>query len=802
MCRHGKQLYVTDSDTIREVSLPDGAVTTHRLRVIGAEPLLELGQLGPVCVYAPSGAEPVLYVSDTANNVLLCVSTSTWEACIVCHLGEFGVRRSSDRRRRAIAAVLADKHSADCSNDLSPEAEQIVRRACCSDLDDVPSLEVSPFSMGVQGLAVMPQIGFLFIADTERHCVLLCDLKAKDPVVRNSPRVLCGVPGEPGNATGFGDVSRLCSPTGIVADEEAEVVYVSDTGNKRVCKLSVVWSTTARSATAQLAAISHSTPSERETDLITIRPVGLALHSGCLWVAEPSRDSVWQVLLQQGARASGSSFLAPVERLTALLRQAKRQADAMPVKNVEHARTLQQAIEIITSIPNIYEVKYVGGPMDENVAKFLIEEYKPAPIGLDDGDTIASDDDDECSLSRISRTGSFLPGQVCKFGDGFPARGLGVEIDDIDELSFDVFDATERCEPGVAPSVDQRSLLQSEGVLLHVAYNVMVKYQFSTRYFCDQESRHRLVQFLMRIQQGYHADNPYHNDIHAADVLQTLHWMLNTSGIADVLSDVDLLAVIVAAAVHDYDHPGVNNGFLVSTQHDFALQFNDQSVLENYHTQHAFRVLGTQACDITMHLSRDEKRKFRDDLIAHVLGTDMKHHFPTLGVLRARLQQASASEDGLLRAIAADNDLKTFVLKVFLHAADISNPAKPTGISTQWSVRVMREFRLQGVMEEERSLAISPFMGPNADIAQCQKGFIEFVVRPLFEILAAHFPGLQPMLDNVDANLAYWKESHGKHSNLQLPDRTDLRRGSRRRRSSGAPGGRRNTRRRSVQAGA
>lgn len=38
-----------------------------------------------------------------------------------------------------------------------------------------------------------------------------------------------------------------------------------------------------------------------------------------------------------------------------------------------------------------------------------------------------------------------------------------------------------------------------------------------------------------------------------------------------------------AALVHDYDHKGLNNEFLVKTAHPLAITYSDQSPLENHH---------------------------------------------------------------------------------------------------------------------------------------------------------------------------------------------------------------------------
>lgn len=46
-----------------------------------------------------------------------------------------------------------------------------------------------------------------------------------------------------------------------------------------------------------------------------------------------------------------------------------------------------------------------------------------------------------------------------------------------------------------------------------------------------------------------------------------------------------------SAAVHDYEHGGLNNDFLIKTQHPLAWLYNDQSPLENHHVSAAVSLL-------------------------------------------------------------------------------------------------------------------------------------------------------------------------------------------------------------------
>lgn len=49
--------------------------------------------------------------------------------------------------------------------------------------------------------------------------------------------------------------------------------------------------------------------------------------------------------------------------------------------------------------------------------------------------------------------------------------------------------------------------------------------------------------------------------------------------------------MLISAFVHDTDHPGVNNLYLVNTRDKLALRYNDKSVLENHHIAMAFNTM-------------------------------------------------------------------------------------------------------------------------------------------------------------------------------------------------------------------
>lgn len=77
----------------------------------------------------------------------------------------------------------------------------------------------------------------------------------------------------------------------------------------------------------------------------------------------------------------------------------------------------------------------------------------------------------------------------------------------------------------------------------------------------------------------------YHNKTHAADVTQTSYYFLTYCDFYNIgqVTDMEAAVLLISAMVHDTDHPGVNNLYLVATRDRLALRYNDKSVLENHH---------------------------------------------------------------------------------------------------------------------------------------------------------------------------------------------------------------------------
>ncbi|KAM9732387.1 3',5'-cyclic-AMP phosphodiesterase 4A isoform 1-T1 [Dama dama] len=261
-----------------------------------------------------------------------------------------------------------------------------------------------------------------------------------------------------------------------------------------------------------------------------------------------------------------------------------------------------------------------------------------------------------------------------------------------------------------------------------------------------------MVTYMLTLEDHYHPDVAYHNSLHAADVLQSTHVLLATPALDAVFTDLEILAALFAAAIHDVDHPGVSNQFLINTNSELALMYNDESVLENHHLAVGFKLLQEDNCDIFQNLGKRQRQSLRKMVIDMVLATDMSKHMTLLADLKTMVETKKVTSSGVLLLDNYSDRIQ--VLRNMVHCADLSNPTKPLELYRQWTDRIMAEFFQQGDRERERGMEISPMCDKHtASVEKSQVGFIDYIVHPLWETWAdlVH-PDAQEILDTLEDN--------------------------------------------------
>ncbi|KAL3923248.1 MAG: hypothetical protein SGILL_001765 [Bacillariaceae sp.] len=273
-----------------------------------------------------------------------------------------------------------------------------------------------------------------------------------------------------------------------------------------------------------------------------------------------------------------------------------------------------------------------------------------------------------------------------------------------------------------------------------------------------------LIEFLQAIEDRYNV-TPYHDKVHASDVTQSLHSILQMGGdkfATNKEQRMELFAVLLAAVVHDVGHPGTNNLYHIHSRSQIAIRYNDQSCLENMHAATAFQIImggsPDSAIDIFASFTNDQVTAIRSLMIKVILATDMTKHFVKKNLIKGKLLSKGATADPV--TLAKDTSTRHEILGYLLHVADISNPGKPKDTSVKWTDRVLEEFFDQGDKELEQGLPVSPLCDrKTTSRAQSQIGFISFIVLPSYELLGELIPKIdEEVVPLLKSNMTYWEE--------------------------------------------
>ena len=260
-----------------------------------------------------------------------------------------------------------------------------------------------------------------------------------------------------------------------------------------------------------------------------------------------------------------------------------------------------------------------------------------------------------------------------------------------------------------------------------------------------------------------------HNSLHAADVLQCVHFLANTGKMKEIWSDMELLAMYFAAIIHDHDHPGVTNNFLVTTSDPKAVLYNDKAVLENHHCASSFLVMAKQENNFLSQLTKAEFKSIREIVVDLVLATglsdinlDLTQHFTLLSIFKSKAASPETFDP------FENREDRMLLYKILIKCSDVSNPTKDLSICIPWTKMICAEFVSQGDMERKLNLPISPYCDRmNLNIPSSQIGFIDYVVQPLFSALDTFQP-IPSIISRLAINREYWYLKTNCRGNLKL----------------------------------
>ncbi|GET90536.1 hypothetical protein, conserved [Leishmania tarentolae] len=312
--------------------------------------------------------------------------------------------------------------------------------------------------------------------------------------------------------------------------------------------------------------------------------------------------------------------------------------------------------------------------------------------------------------------------------------------------AFEIFKGIDRWDYDTI----QLEIITDGNALFYTTYLLIYKLDL-VRYFNLDDAV--LRRFLIAVQSAYHP-NPYHNAMHGADVTQINYYIMMVAGLSEKchLSKEEIFAGIIAGAVHDFDHPGLNNNFHSRTGSYLATLYNDRSILENHHLACTFELLRNPRYNIFATLSEEQRLLVRETVVEMVLATDMGNHARIFKNFQVRMSETSDWH-------SKKEDVR-LALSMSIKMADISNCARPNHIYAEWAKNISKEFYLQGDAERKLNLSISPFMDRTKEAEEFPKGqvsFIMYIVQPMVEAISALLPFMTFAVSMCVDNKEYWR---------------------------------------------
>ncbi|XP_062290257.1 high affinity cAMP-specific and IBMX-insensitive 3',5'-cyclic phosphodiesterase 8B isoform X5 [Scomber scombrus] len=279
-----------------------------------------------------------------------------------------------------------------------------------------------------------------------------------------------------------------------------------------------------------------------------------------------------------------------------------------------------------------------------------------------------------------------------------------------------------------------------------------------------------LRSWLQLIEASYHSSNSYHNSTHAADVLHATAYFLRKERVKSSLDQLDEVAALIAATVHDVDHPGRTNSFLCNASSELAILYNDTAVLESHHAALAFQLtVRDSKSNIFKNIDRNQFRNLRQAIIDMVLATEMTRHFEhvskfvnSINKPMAAIEETSTSSmnsdcEGQAN-IRNSPENRLLIKRMLIKCADVANPCRPLELCIEWAGRISEEYFAQTDEEKRQGLpVVMPVFDRNTcSIPKSQISFIDYFITDMFDAWDA-FASLPGLMEHLSENYKYWK---------------------------------------------
>ncbi|XP_063049981.1 cGMP-specific 3',5'-cyclic phosphodiesterase [Engraulis encrasicolus] len=338
-------------------------------------------------------------------------------------------------------------------------------------------------------------------------------------------------------------------------------------------------------------------------------------------------------------------------------------------------------------------------------------------------------------------------------------RAMAQQAVTLEVLSYHASAAEEECralQVATVPSAQSLRLLDfgfsdfdlSEAETTQAAIRMFIDLKLTQNFQMKYSS---LCQWILSVKKNYRRTVAYHNWRHALNTAQCMFAVLRSGKLQNKLSDLEVLALMIATLSHDLDHRGVNNSYIKRSEHPLA-QLYCHSTMEHHHFDQCLMILNSPGSQILSGLSLEEYRVTLKMIEKAILATDLALYMKRRDEFFDLTNSSEFEwEDGTHREL---------LRSMLMTACDISAITKPWPVQKRIAELVATEFFEQGD-KERRELNIEPIDLMNREkrdkIPSMQVSFIDAICTQLYETLGGLSEDCLPLLEGCRKNRQNWQ---------------------------------------------
>lgn len=251
----------------------------------------------------------------------------------------------------------------------------------------------------------------------------------------------------------------------------------------------------------------------------------------------------------------------------------------------------------------------------------------------------------------------------------------------------------------------------------------------------------KLIRFLLAVH-DLHCDATYHSWNRAIESTQFIYYLITTTELPSIFSNLECFALFIAAICHDLHHYNVED----KSRSEIALSvlYRNRPVLEMHHCEQCINVISKPEQNIFENIDPEQQVQLWQNIISLILATDMAQHFDLVQKFRSLVFPTI-----MLNMNSPQH--KLLLSQIILKCCDACSCCRLFPIHERWAKTVTdlcHKIDHSEVDTTEKEALV---------MAQNQVGFVLVVAQPLFEVLVQALPEARTALDQLKGNLDEWK---------------------------------------------